>query len=162
MVINHIPIWYIRRIMYRLLGLKIGKNSKIALFVTMDSPWKITLGVNTLVNEMCYLDGRGELMIGDNVSVSQGASVITASHGVHSDTFEYFEEKVLIEDNVWIATGAIVLNGSHLRNGSVIGAGSVFKGSTEPNTIYAGNPAKAIKRRKISEEFKQKLDINFL
>ena len=50
-----------------------------------------------------------------------------------------------------LGTNSVVLPGVVLGEGSVIGANSLVTSDTEPWTIYAGNPAKPIKKRKIGE-----------
>lgn len=53
---------------------------------------------------------------------------------------------VSIGDNVFIGTRAIIMKGVTIGNGSVIGAGSVVTSDIPENTIYAGSPAKFIKK----------------
>ena len=60
-----------------------------------------------------------------------------------------FINDLYIEDDVFIGAKAIILPGLKIKNGSVIGAGSVLTKDTEPYGIYGGNPAKFIKRRVI-------------
>lgn len=149
-----IPCWYLRRLLLKLFGLKIGNGSRIAIGTIIISPESISIGNRTYINEFCHLDGRGGLEIGNDVSISIYTKIITASHYANSSSFEYYDQKTMIHNNVWIGCGAIVLNGSTLREGSVIGAGSVFKGNTESNKIYVGNPAKLLKDRNLSESYK--------
>jgi dTDP-4-amino-4,6-dideoxy-D-glucose acyltransferase len=52
-----------------------------------------------------------------------------------------------IEDFASLSTNCVIFPGVTVGEGSVIGAGSVVKKDTEPWTIYAGNPARAIKSR---------------
>lgn len=145
--INKIPIWTIRKKLYSLFGVKIGKNARIALNVIVLSPEKISIGNNTIINENCHLDGRGGLVIGNNCSISFSVSIITASHYSDSDSFEYYEKKTYIKDRVWIGAQAIILDGSKIEEQVIIGAGAVIKGITIPNGIYIGNPAHIIKMR---------------
>ena len=51
------------------------------------------------------------------------------------------------EPQVWICARAIVLPGVHCQAGSVLGAGSVATRDLEEWTVYAGNPAKAVRQR---------------
>lgn len=146
-IINHIPSWTIRRVLYRLMGIKLGKKCRIGLYTIIDYPKGITIGNESVINENCFLDGRGGLIINDNVSISIYTKIITASHKLNNDKFEYFQEKVIIECNVWTGVGAIILNGSRIKKGAVIGAGCVFKGEAEEYSVYIGNPAKKIKNR---------------
>ncbi|WP_304644499.1 DapH/DapD/GlmU-related protein, partial [uncultured Dubosiella sp.] len=138
----------IRKKFYSIFKVRIGKNSRIALGTILLSPEKIEIGNNTIINENCHLDGRGNLKIGDNCSISFSVSIITASHMLNSETFEYYEKATYIKDNVWIGANAIILDGTILENQVVIGAGAVIKGFTEPSGVYIGNPAQLIKMRK--------------
>ena len=70
--------------------------------------------------------------IGNNVSIGHNAIV----HGC------------TIKDNVLIGMGAIVMDGCIIESNSIIGAGSVVLEGTHVETgyIYAGNPARKIKK----------------
>ena len=146
-VINKIPSWSMRRILYKLLGLKIGSGTRIGIGTVILNPENISIGCNTIINEYCHLDGRGGLKIGNNTSISIYTKIITASHYKNSPSFEYYCENTCIGDRVWIGAGAIVLNGSTIMDECIIGAGCIFKGVTEASEIYIGNPAVMIKKR---------------
>lgn len=160
-VINKVPSWYIRKLFYRILGLSIGKNSRIGIKTVILNPENIVIGANTIINEYCHLDGRGGLNIGDNVSISIYTKIITASHKMNSEKFEYYCEKTIIGNRVWIGTSAIILNGSNISDNCVIGAGCVFKGSTVPSGVYIGNPAKLKKYRKLEGLYTLKYNAYF-
>ena len=51
---------------------------------------------------------------------------------------------VTIDDFAAIATMSVILPGAAVARGVLIGAHSSLKGSTEPNMVYAGSPAKLI------------------
>lgn len=133
--------------------MKIGRKSYIGVGTIVLFPWRIQIGARSVINENCHLDGRGGLNIGADVSISIYSKIITATHMVHSDSFDYVKNPVTIEDKTWIGTSAIVLDGSILKEGCVLGAGSVLKGETNPFGIYLGNPAEYKKDRGISENF---------
>lgn len=69
-VVRHIPFWTIRRFFYRAMGMTIGRGSRIGINTIVVSPRGITLGERAIVNEMCYLDGRGGIRIGNDASIS--------------------------------------------------------------------------------------------
>jgi virginiamycin A acetyltransferase len=54
---------------------------------------------------------------------------------------------VIIGHDVWIGTNATILSGVRIGNGSIIGAGSVVTKDIPEFSIFAGNPAKFIKKR---------------
>lgn len=149
--VNKIPIAFLRKLLYQLGGLKIGSGSRIGYGTIVIQPWKVKIGKNTVINEYCYLDGRGGLFIGDNASISIFSKMLTASHKAHDNNFTRFKKKVIIEDQAWIGMSAVILEGTHLKKGSIVGANAVIKGDTEEKGIYLGNPAKFVKSRKIDE-----------
>ena len=53
---------------------------------------------------------------------------------------------VVIEDYAWIGAHSIILKGVIVGHSAVIGAGSVVTKSVPEGTLYAGNPAKFIKK----------------
>jgi carbonic anhydrase/acetyltransferase-like protein (isoleucine patch superfamily) len=94
----------------------------------------ITIGNNTNIQDGAVLHctyQKAKLVIGNNVSIAHNAVV----HGC------------TIEDNVLVGIGAIILDDAIIRSGSVIAAGAVVLPGTrvEPNSIYAGIPAKRVK-----------------
>lgn len=141
-VVPYIPFWNIRKLIYRLLGMKIGKGSRILMRVTILAPSKIILGERVYINEYCYLDGRGGLEIGNDTSVSVFSYINTGQHLINSVDFDYAKNKVIIKDHVWICARANILGGAILNSGCVICAGSTAKkGIYEANGVYSGVPA---------------------
>lgn len=147
--INRIPVAFLRKGFYHLVGMKIGQGSRVGYGTVVIQPWKIRIGSNTVINEFCYLDGRGGLKIGDRVSISIYAKILTASHRVNSSTFEYYKGPVIIHDQVWIGMAAVILDGSTLHESCVIGANGVFKGDAVAKGIYIGNPASILRQRTV-------------
>ncbi|MBD0831208.1 acyltransferase [Aestuariibaculum sp. TT11] len=146
-IINKIPFYFIRHFYYRyVVGIELGKGSSIHMNVTINKR-KIKIGLNSAINRGCYLDGRGGLDIGDNVSISPGVQLITATHDVNSPDFKYITKEIKIEKHVWIGTNAIIMPGITLGEGVVVAAGAVVTKSVEPYHIVGGVPAKVISKR---------------
>jgi acetyltransferase-like isoleucine patch superfamily enzyme len=55
--------------------------------------------------------------------------------------------RIVIEDDVWIGANAVILDGVTIREGAVIGAGSIVTKDVPSFSIVAGNPARVIKQR---------------
>ena len=146
-VINHIPAWFIRKICYQLVGMKVGKNARIGINTIVIKPSWISLGEGCIVNEYCHLDGRGGLRFGNNVSISIYSKFISASHDLDSSDFSYSSHSIELEDHSFIGAGAIILENTIIESGAVIGAGAVFKGKAVKNGIYIGNPAQMLRVR---------------
>lgn len=155
-IVNNIPIWFIRKIFYRLLGMKLGKGSRVLMKTIIVCPWRISIGDNTIINEKCYLDGRGRIEIGSNVTIAIYSKLITGYHDIHSDSFVYQEDRIIIEDNVAVFANAVILAGVRLKHGCVIVAGAMIKrGEYEKLGVYAGNPCKLIGKRETRAEYVQ-------
>lgn len=135
-------MWYFRKI----LRLTIGEHTSIAMgcFITGSV---IDVGSNTVINRNVYLDGRAQLKIGNNVSISHSCIIQTLSHDPQSEFFVCECKPVCIEDYVWIGSSALICPGVTLGKGSIIAAGSVVTKDVEPYTIVGGNPAVYIKHR---------------
>ena len=58
------------------------------------------------------------------------------------------EEPIVLKRFSGVCANSVVMSGVVMGEGSVLGANSFLKESTEPWTIYAGSPAKPIKKRK--------------
>lgn len=98
------------------------------------------------------------IKIGDNVKCGGGVKIFdTDFHSlnpqdrlsVEVDMKNKKRKEVIVGNNVLIGAGAIILKGVSIGDNSVIGAGSVVTKSVPANQIWAGNPAKFIKKVKI-------------
>ena len=155
-IVCNIPFWAIRKICYKLLGMKIGKGSRIFMSCRVYHPAGISLGDYTFVNECCYLDGRGGISIGSNVTIATYTKLITGSHYIDDDTFGYRDDSIIIEDNAAVFSGSVVLGGATIRKGCVISAMSlVRKGDYKKLGIYGGNPIIYIRDRRSQADYKQ-------
>ncbi|PKA02925.1 hypothetical protein CH375_20065 [Leptospira ellisii] len=56
------------------------------------------------------------------------------------------EKPIRIENGAWIGSGSIVLGGVTIGEESVVGAGSVVTKDVPARCVYAGNPARFIKK----------------
>jgi maltose O-acetyltransferase len=89
--------------------------------------------------------------IGNCVVINDGCRLLTGTHNVQSPDWELIAKPIVVGDYAWIATGAIILPGITIGRGAVVGAGAVVSRSVEPETIVAGNPARAVGLRQNCE-----------
>lgn len=66
--------------------------------------------------------------------------------------------RTLIKNDVWIGNGALIKQGVTIGNGVVIGMGSVVTKDVPDYEIWAGNPAKFIRKRFNDEIIKELLE----
>lgn len=88
------------------------------------------------------------------MAISLGCTIITSGHlydGEGWDGLPWSDENedaaVVIEDNVWIGFNVTILPGITIREGAVVGAGSVVTHDVPKCAVVAGNPAAVIKYR---------------
>lgn len=144
------PFMCIKVKLLKAFGAKIGQGLVIKNEVRIKFPWKLKVGSNVWLGENYWIDNLDEVEIGDNVCISQGALLITGNHDYTKTTFDYRNAPIKIEDGAWIGANVTVTSGVTVAENSVLTAGSVLSHDTEPNMIYQGNPAKAIRQRIIA------------
>jgi len=141
---------FVRRSIIRAFGAKIGKGSSVHGSAIIWQPSNLEMGENsTLANNVdCYC--VAPVHIGNQVVVSQGAYICTASHDISSVHMELVTASIRIEDFAWICAHAVLLPGVTIGKGAVVAAGAVVTKDVEPWAVVGGNPAKFIKKRVIS------------
>jgi len=157
-VVAHIPSYTIRHAWYaRILGIRMGQGAAVHpnCYVWFYGPGSIRrkgvhIGANSRINRGCTIDLRGGLTIGDNVSVSAEATILT-SVGMANSQRAGEASAVVIEDNVWIGTRAIVMPGVTIGRGAVVGAGAVVMRDVQPLAIVFGSPARPVTSRSDQE-----------
>jgi putative colanic acid biosynthesis acetyltransferase WcaF len=138
-----------KRFLLILFGAKVGKGLVIKTKVRIKNPWYLTIGKNCWIGESVWIDNLKLVEIADNVSVSQGAMLLTGNHDFTVSTFPYRLGKIVLGDGVWIGARSIVCPGVVCESHSILTVNSVATKNLEPYSIYTGNPAKFIKVRKI-------------
>jgi acetyltransferase-like isoleucine patch superfamily enzyme len=125
-----------------------SENSSIFMHCTFDAAKGLTIGKASVINAKCRLDTRGEIIIGNNVSISQEVLILTADHDVETPDFAGRSRKVVIEDFVWIGTRVMILPGVVIGKGAIIAAGAIVTRNVEPFTVVGGVPARILKGRR--------------
>lgn len=133
----------------KLFGAKLGKGIRIKPSINIKFPWKLTVGDDTWIGENVWIDNLELVTIGSNCCLSQGVLILTGSHDVMKASFDYISGPIVLEDGVWLGAKSIVTSGVVCGSHSVLGAGSVGDKNLEPFTIYKGNPALPVLKRKI-------------
>lgn len=129
------------------------KRSFMALFtpcrLTIINKAQIVIGEHVDLNGTT-ITAMGKVSIGNYTMI--GPNTIIVDHDGHAAwpprerwTNNGPVSEVVIENDVWIGMNCIILKGVRIGTGSIIAAGSIVTKDVEPNSLYAGNPAKKIK-----------------
>ena len=135
----------------RLFGAKIGGGCVLKPALNVKSPWHLEMGEHCWIGERVWIDSLAPVRLGSHVCLSQEVYLCCGNHDWASPTFDKSVHPITIEDGAWVATRATILPGVTVATHSIVSAGTVVSKSTEPYTIYAGNPAVAIRTRSIRE-----------
>lgn len=144
---GYFPSHHIRLLIYRIFGMKIGRDSHIYMGAEIRSPYRIQIGTGCSIGHQAILDGRGRLTIGNNVNFSTGVWIWTAQHDVNNLHFGSYSAPVRIEDYVWLSCRSVILPGVTVGEGAVVASGAVVTKDVDPYTIVGGVPAKKIGER---------------
>jgi putative colanic acid biosynthesis acetyltransferase WcaF len=125
----------------KLFGAKLGKGVLIKPCVNIKYPWKLTIGNHCWIGEEVWIDNLSEVVMGDNVTLSQGALLLTGSHDYSKKTFDFLSAPIILEEGVWIGAKAIVLGGVICRSHSILSVAAVTSKELKAYLIYQGNPA---------------------
>lgn len=147
--VGYIPSHHIRRFLYRLDGIKIGKGSTIHMGAVFYFPETIVIGQDSIIGENAVLDGRDKLRIGDHVDIASEVMIYNAEHDINDEKFKAITAPVEIGDYVFIGPRAIILPGVKIGKGAVVGAGAVVAKDVGEFEIVGGVPAKVIGERKL-------------
>ena len=133
---------------------KIGKNCFIAETATIIG--EVEIGDNCSLWYNAVLRGDvGAIRIADECNIQDGAIL----HATHQISECILGERVsighnaiihgaVIEPDVLVGMGAIVMDNAHIQSFTIVAAGSIVLANQilESGYIYAGNPAKKVKK----------------
>ena len=120
----------------------------------LQKPQKLILGNNVTINDGVYINARGGITIGDDVSISSGSKIVSTGLDINQEKFNqaHVDKPIFIGNNVQIGVGAIILMGITIGDNVIIGAGSVVTKDIESNCIVVGSPAKILKKLESENE----------
>jgi hypothetical protein len=121
------PMGKIKQSYFKLLGMKIGKNSL----------------VGGVIKDPCLTE------FGDNVTMGEYAIIYGHIHNMETETI--FMDKIQVGNNCVIGAGAIIMPGAILEDNVVVAAGAlVTKGQVlTKGKIYGGIPARELIKKPI-------------
>lgn len=127
-----------------------GPNLTVLAGCRFRSIENLEVGANVSIGYDNFLQAKGGLRIGDDVSTAPGVKIWSVNHDyddpdVPVEKQSQTEAPVVIGNNVFIASNAFILPGANLPEGCIVSAGAVVGGKPyRPYSILAGNPARVI------------------
>lgn len=142
-----------------LYGIDVGLRAHISRSVRFNGRG-FNFAPGLVVGFGTYLDGTGQLVVGERVHFGPDCMVLTGTHEIMPNVFRRYRPQVTrctttIGRGCWLGGRVIVLPGVNIGEGCVIAAGSVITRDCKPNSLYAGIPAKIVKELPLSSGTEQ-------
>ncbi|WP_407425938.1 putative colanic acid biosynthesis acetyltransferase [Arcticibacter sp.] len=141
------PLHVWRAFVLRVFGARIGRQNAIYPDVTIWAPWLLHTEDVVRIGPGAEIYNPGGVYLSHHVTISQSAYICGATHDYNSQDFTYITKEIKLEPYVWICARATLLPGAYCEEGSVLGAGSLSSKKLKAWTVYAGNPARAVRLR---------------
>lgn len=140
----------LRYFFYYLAFKKIGKGVFICRNVSFGGLFNIELGDRVDINQGCNLYGDFGITIGAGTKLSPYVQLYSANYkykkGEVIGSLGVIGKEITIGKNVWIGAGSVILPGVTIGDNSIVGALSLVNKDIPGNEIWAGNPARFIKK----------------
>lgn len=131
--------------------LRMGERSYIAAHAYVTG--RIALGSDSTINPFATV--RGQITIGDGVRIGAHTSLLAFNHGTEPGRPIFKQPHtaigITIADDVWIGSNVTILDGVTIGPHTIIGAGAIVTKDVPANTIAAGNPARVLRSREVTE-----------
>lgn len=128
----------------------LGGNHYTTIFVKKGK--KVTIGNNVGISNSTIIC-HNEIIIKDDVKIGADTEIYdTDFHSINYEDRKHLEtdvpvsKPILIEEGAFIGAHSIILKGVTIGKHSIIGAGSVVTKNVPDNEIWAGNPARFIRK----------------
>jgi acetyltransferase-like isoleucine patch superfamily enzyme len=127
-----------------MLGIKVGANTTVGTGVSILTN-RLTLGENVRIGAGARINNLAHVEIGEWVRMGSDVLLETSTHKIirtgpyRRTSGDELYKSIVIERGCMIYARVTILPGVTIKEGCVIGAGSVIDKSTERNGLYVGN-----------------------
>lgn len=137
-----------RSLLLTLWGAKIGKRADVRGTANIWAPHNLIMENDSLIAQdvICY--NQALITICTGAIVSQNAYLCASGHDIDDPNFRLIAKPIKIGAGAWVATQAFVGPGVVIGEGAVLGARAVTFRNLEPKSVYIGNPATPLRKRR--------------
>lgn len=136
-----------RRFLLRMFGARLSSTTGVYGSARIWAPYNLSMDEHSFIGPDVKVYCMAPISFGKYALASQGAYLCAGTHDIYDADFPLYAKPILIGDYAWVAAEAFVGPSVTLGEGAVLGArGCAFR-DLEPWTVYAGNPAREIKKR---------------
>lgn len=142
------PLHAWRSGLLRIFGAKIGPHCHIYPSARIWAPWNLICEDFVAIADEAVIYNHKAVTLKSHAIVSQQAYVCGATHDYNDPAFPLVAYEITIGAYAWVCVRAVVCPGIIVGEGAVLGLGAIATRDLEPWTVYAGVPAKPIKKRR--------------
>jgi len=136
-----------RAAVLRLFGAKLGVHCRIYPTASIWAPWNLICEDAVAIANGAVIYNPSPIRLASHSIVSQDAYLCGATHDLDDPAFPMISSPITIGSYAWICARAVVCPGVHVGDGAVLGLASVATRDLEAWTVYAGVPARALRKR---------------
>lgn len=137
----------LRGMLARRIFKRCGENVRFFRNVEFSFGYNISCGSNTVFHRDVFVDDRGEVIIGDNVSMSDYVNIYSHAHDI-LDINDVTLGRTEIGDGARLTYHAVVLSGQKVGRDAMVGTLGVVTRDVPDHHINVGIPAKTVKVKK--------------
>lgn len=150
--VNQIASWHVvpptlRKHLLKPAGIDVGSVGMYGGYYITNSD--LTIGRDTFINAGLFADARGGIHIGDRVALGPRVLLCSSTHRIGPQRMrsgEHLMKPIYIGDGAAVGADSAIHAGVTIGAGAVVAAGSIVWNDCEPNAVYAGSPARLVKR----------------
>ncbi len=124
-----------------------GRNVRIFHDCEFSFGYNLSVGDDVTIHRNVLIDDRGEVVIGNNVSISDYANIYSHAHAVE-DINDVSLGKTVIGDNVRITYHSTVFSDVKIGHDAMLGSHGVANKDVPDFEIFGGVPARKIAQKK--------------
>ena len=109
--------------------------------------YNVSVGDGVTIHRSVLIDDRGEVVLGDDVSISDYVNIYSHSHAVEN-IHDVTLARTVIGDRARITYHAVILSGVTIEADAMVGSMGVASRSVPAGVIAAGIPARPIGQKK--------------
>jgi acetyltransferase-like isoleucine patch superfamily enzyme len=144
-ILGRTPVVYNRGV------LSLGHDVKLeaptrAILLNVYPRGELIIGDEVCINDGARFECTSSIRIGDRARIGFGVVIIDNNlHDAYNRRALPAGKPVIIEDEVWVGGNAMILPGVTIGKGSIVAAGAILVRDVPAFSVVAGNPARIVR-----------------
>lgn len=141
-----------RLLVLRCFGAEIRGTPFVHQRARIQQPWNLTLHHRACLGDRAAAYSLGRIVLHEGATIAQEAYLCTGTHDFGRADLPLQTAPIVVGRDAFVGARAFVLPGVTLGAGCVVGAMAVVTRDVPPAAIVAGNPARTLGFRRVTED----------